>query len=164
MQGIYTHCQRPIQLARLWVDKIANGDSPTKGLFLWGPVGSGKTSIAAAIAVELDCRYWDVRALLAAMKEEMGLRQVAYPVKERCVKAPVLVLDDIGKSRRTEWVVEEMQDIVERRFDRGGLTVVTSNLSPTEMAGFLGEAAASRFQDMTVAVEVDGPDLRRAVA
>lgn len=162
--GIYAHCAEPLELARKWVAKFRSDEPLRRGLYLHGPVGAGKTSIAAAIAVEVEALYWDTRALLAAMKEEFGLGRVAYPVKERCVRVPVLVLDDIGKQRRTDWVVEETQDIVERRFDRGGLTVVTSNLGPGEMASFVGAAAWSRLQAMCAPVEVDGPDLRRGAA
>ena len=158
--GVYAHCAAPVTLAAKWVDRLRHGPRPSKGLYLHGPVGSGKTSVAAAVAVELDALYWDARALLAAMKEEMSLRDVRYPALERCVRAPVLVLDDIGKARSTDWVVETMQDLIERRFDRGGLLVSTSNLDPAGMRGFLGEAAWSRFTSTNVSVPVVSQDLR----
>ncbi len=161
--GPYAHCAEPIRLARTWADRLEGHNAPTKGLYLHGGVGSGKTSIAAAISVQTGCLYWDARALLARLKEEMRV-DVRDSALERAVRAPVLVLDDVGKARSTEWVAEVFRDLVERRFDRGGLLILTSNLGPPGLAGWLGGPVWSRLSASTVDVPVEGLDLRRIAA
>lgn len=157
--GIYAHTAAPITLARKWVDRIRTGPRPTKGLWFHGDLGNGKTTVGAAVAVELDCTFWPMRDLTARCKEEFNLH-VREPVVERVVRTPVLVLDDVGKQRRTDWVLEVIRDVVERRFDRDLLTLYTSNPGPAEMAVLLGPAAYSRFAASVVEVPFEGPDLR----
>ena len=160
--GVYAHCAEPLELARKWVAKFRSDEPLRKGLFLWGPVGSGKTTIAASIALELSCPYWDVRAFYARLKE--GFAHHGDRTLEDAVRARVLVLDDIAKQRSTEWARETIRDLVERRYDRGGLLVCTSNFSPQQMAAFLGDAAWSRLGSSTVPIHVNGPDLRKLAA
>lgn len=157
--GPYGHCADPIALATKWVERLRRGPRPSKGLYLHGPVGSGKTSVAAAIAVEVDAAYWSMRDLIARCKEEMN-NAVRESAVDRAVRVPVLVLDDIGKQRATPYVVEVTCDVLERRFDRGHLTIVTSNLSPGEMARYLGDAAWSRLRASSVDVAMVAQDLR----
>lgn len=161
--GPYTHCAGPIRLARMWVDRIGSDTAPTRGLYLHGGVGSGKTSIAAAIAVELGCQFYEMRDFMARVKEEFNCH-VREPITDKVVRAPVLVLDDVGELRSTPFVVETVQTIVKRRYDRGGLLVATSNFGPVEMERYLGDALWSRFVSGMVSVPVVGADLRRGVA
>jgi DNA replication protein DnaC len=161
--GPYGHCAEPIRLARTWVGRLASESAPRRGLYFYGPKGSGKTSIAAAIAEETGATYWYVRELVARAKEEMNCH-VRESVWDKVVRAQVLVLDDVGKQRATPYVVEQMHDVIERRYDRGGLTVVTSNLDPVALGAFFDGPAFSRFSSMTAAVPVVGPDLRMVAA
>lgn len=158
-EGRFAHCAEPVRLATRWVERHRSDVLPTKGLFFHGPNGTGKTSVAAAIAVELDVLFWDVRCLIAQAKSEFNAT-VQWPVVERCVRAPVMVLDDVGVMRNTEFVVETVRDILSRRHDRCHLTVVTSNLDPDGIGRLLGPAVHSRLLGDSVVVPVVGEDAR----
>lgn len=159
--GPYAQTEHAITLASRWVARVRSGYPPNVGLLFWGPVGTGKTSVAAAIAVELGephgCQWWDVRALLDKAKDEFRGPAKTLP---RVAVEPVLLLDDVGRLRATEWRREALCDLVERRFDRRRLTVVSTNLDAGELRAFLGDAAFSRLAAMTFSVHVDGVDLR----
>lgn len=163
--GPYTQTAKAVRLARKWVRQLRTGPRPQRGLLLHGPVGTGKTTVAAAMAADLGepdrCCYRDLRRVYAQAKAEMDTADAGREV-ERLVRAPLLVLDDVGKQRATPWAVEVLRDVVERRHDGGGLTVATTNLSLDDLATLLGPAAWSRLHSGTVAVRVDGDDLRKA--
>jgi DNA replication protein DnaC len=162
-EGPYAQCARALELARTWTRMYMAGEQPRKGLLLHGPNGTGKTSILAALACTLGvpdgASYYDVRNLFAAAKAEMG-GYVRETVIDQAVRRRVAVVDDVGKQRGTEWAVETIRDLIERRFDRPGYTHVATNLDPPELATLLGPAAWSRVQAMCAFVPVIGADLR----
>ena len=161
--GPYAQCAHALDLARRWARMYLAGDTPKRGLLLHGPNGTGKTSILAALACTLGvpdgAAYYDVRNLFAAAKAEMG-GYVRETVVDRAVRKGVVVLDDVGKQRGTEWAVETIRDLLERRFDRPGFTHVATNLEPAELSVLLGAAAWSRLRAMCAFVSVVGLDLR----
>src|SRR5262249_51929228 len=87
--------------------------------------------------------------------------------------APVLVLDDLGAERATDWAVERLFGLLNRRHDWRRPTVLTSNLGPKPLAEHLGERIAWRVVEMCrrggeagarFLVELRGPNLRDRAA
>ena len=163
-EGPFAHAREPIRLATIWVDRWRNGPPPRKGLYFHGPNGTGKTSVASAIAIELeDATFWAVRDLIATAKSEFGC-DVRWPVVEKCVRASLLILDDVGVMRNTAYVTETVQDIIARRYDREGLTILTSNFAPDAIRVIVGDACHSRLMGSTAPVQMTTSDLRLAPA
>lgn len=74
----------------------------------------------------------------------------------------VLVLDDLGSERPTEWTAERLYALVNRRWLEERPTICTSNLSPTELEKSVGDRVFSRLVgNGSVGVKLSGPDRRR---
>jgi len=146
-----------LEAAERWV--AAFSAESEKGLYIHGPVGCGKSALAYAIAGEIIKRGFDVEAwyipdLYAAIKagyDESG-RPDEFEIVERCVRADLLVLDDLGTERVTEWSTEVVMRIVDRRYRECRPLIVTSNVTPIEIGAvddLKAQRIASRLCEMT---------------
>jgi DNA replication protein DnaC len=146
-----------------------------KGLMLIGPPGIGKTHIAVSVLREVIAKagvrglYYDTRALLRDIRStynpalQMAEMDVIRPVME----AELLVLDDLGAERLTDWVEETIGLIVNTRYNERRPTIFTSNYEDIpdegEMNSLLvrvGFRLHSRLKEMCDFLEYDGPDYR----
>ncbi len=119
------------------------------GLFLSGAVGRGKTHLAAAILAAmipglfekghdsqryLSAKWINVPELLLELRETFGNSNKS----ERAViysycRPQLLVIDDLGAEKTTDWTGQSVYTIVSRRINDCKPTIVTSNLSLTEI-------------------------------
>lgn len=154
-----------------------------ESLSLFGPSGTGKTHLAAAL----------LKARLAhqAHQELPELEPLETPVREsalfvtvpsllfeiratfagtdattekdlvrRHCEAGLLVLDDLGAEKPSEWVNQTLYLILDRRYAELRKTIVTSNLTLDEIAEKLGDRLPSRLVGMGGILQLDGPDRR----
>lgn len=100
-----------------------------QGLLLWGKAGTGKTHAALCIANALlqDC----VSVLLVSVPEI--LRGDGQELFERIKRVRLLILDDLGAERGTEYASERVYDLIDTRYRAGLPMVCTSNLDVAEM-------------------------------
>lgn len=152
--------------------------STIRGFYLHGGVGTGKTTLAALAA-----RQWVQRggaALFLTLSELLdmlrpGGREMAEEVAEsqadlmqRLLGTGLLVLDDLGTERVTGWSRERLFLVLNRRYDAGRLTIMTSNYSLGEMALRLagnderieGDRIAWRIKETCDLIEVGGQNYR----
>lgn len=159
-------------LEQLGSDATANAvrswvaDMPTTGLLLVGPVGTGKSTAAGAVALHLGapyrCSYWPVPDLISALKAEMGNPPQGYTVVEKIKRRNALVLDDIGTEHDTDWQRKVLTDLISHVYDQQQTLIATTNLAPAELERSLGERTASRLVEMCTLLPVTGADRRRA--
>lgn len=152
--------------ATAWLQRVRDNRKDDRGLLLLGKVGRGKSAIAGALAVEAGApvytQFWPVIDLLNECKAEMDQRSDRSPVLYRIAQRRLLVLDDVGSERTSDWTVGVLTQVIAAAYDDRRLLVVTSNLTPDQLAAHLGQRTVSRLNEMTELVVVDGPDRRLA--
>lgn len=161
-----------LRYARRFVEEFPHAP---KGLMLIGPPGIGKTHIAVAVLREAIRRtglrgvYHDTRALLRDLRSTYNpsLNAAESEVIRPVMTADLLVLDDLGAERMTDWVEETMSSIVNTRYNERRLTIFTSNYEDIpdegEMNSLLvrvGFRLHSRLREMCEFLEFDGSDFR----
>ncbi len=149
------HAQRALQAARDFVaEYVARGEAP--GLMFMGPVGSGKTFLACAVANALteqdkQILFLVVPDLLDELRATFGKK---YPenteqdLLDAARSVPVLILDDLGAHNYTEWTRNRIFSIINYRMNHSLPTVITTNLDINELDSYLGERTTSRLLQM----------------
>jgi DNA replication protein DnaC len=148
-----------------------------RGVLLVGPVGVGKTHLAVAILRELIERYqinglfYQFGALLRRIQDSYNpISQASeMTVLQPVFDADVLVLDELGASKPTDWVRDTMMQIINTRYNDKRLTIFTTNYADkrneketTEsLADRIGVALRSRLYEMCRTVEIAGEDYRK---
>src|SRR5271169_2385203 len=184
--------------AKLGKARLAAGrfveDYPVEktGLLLVGTVGVGKTHLAVGILKALvrdkgvPCLFCDYRELLKSIQNSYNASvqatemQILRPVFD----AEVLVLDELGAVRSTEWVFDTVNYILNSRYTDNRTTIITTNFPDKPEQGRveddnprsysaadraarretlgdrIGERMRSRLHEMCKKVEMEGPDFR----
>lgn len=139
-----------------------------QGLFIHGPVGTGKTRLACSILNDIwkaktaRVRFIRVPELLVRLQPSHSTEDESDNLIADLSEVPVLVLDDVGANAGTDFSRRMLQILVDARADRGNRTVWTSNLDTDELAEFLGDSrVSSRIVGSCRIVELGGPDQRR---
>jgi DNA replication protein DnaC len=147
----------------------------SKGLFFLGPPGVGKTHLAVAILNQIvhekraHALFYDTRDLLRVIRETYDpvARQSERDVLRPVMDAELLVLDDLGAERTTDWVDEMLNLIVNTRYNERRLTLFTSNYRDsddlTDMESLqirIGLRMYSRLREMCDFLDLDGADYR----
>jgi DNA replication protein DnaC len=74
--------------------------------------------------------------------------------------APILILDDLGAEKISDWVREQLYIIINRRYENMLPTIVTTNCTTAELVERLGERTVSRLIEMTDAYKITTDDYR----
>ena len=181
-----------LKLAKSWTETFTR-DFPAgsdKGLLFMGPSGVGKTHLAVAALKELivrghACLFCDYRELL---KEIQASYNPASESTEMSILDPirtveVLVLDDLGASKPSDWVRDIVSIVLNARYNEKRTTIITTNyldnpLSDGEatrgpggrlipavredsLEQRIGSRMRSRLFEMCRTIEVSAPDFRR---
>ena len=158
------------------------------GLLLTGSIGVGKTHLAVGILQALVAErgasglFFDYRDLLRQVQNSYN-RQVQateLEILRPVFDAEVLVLDELGAARPTDWVWDTVAHILNTRYNDRRTTIITTNYANAAPLGSglsveqrstreetlgdrIGERMRSRLQEMCVVVEMTGVDFRQTV-
>jgi DNA replication protein DnaC len=146
-----------------------------KGLFLIGPPGIGKSHLAVAVLRQVITTrgarglFYDVRELLKVIRSTYDpvIKATEFEVLRPVMDAELLVLDDIGSEKTSEWVEETLNLIVTTRYNERRLTIFTSNYEekedrtdPDSLLSRVGFRMHSRLYEMCEFLEYEGADYR----
>jgi DNA replication protein DnaC len=146
------HNGQALTLAKAWLQEARRPN-----LIIVGPVGSGKSYLAAclyrALVDQYEQTYWvNAGTLMAQIRRGFSSRDAAYEAGSRAEKAqtaPFLVLDDLGKvhpGRDVSWVEETFYAIIEARYRNQLPTVVTTEWKTDALAERVGVSVVSRLE------------------
>jgi len=168
-------------------------ETGSRGLLLTGSIGVGKTHLAVGILKQVilgrgaSGLFCDYRDLLKQVQNTYNQRSetTEMQILEPLFKAEVLVIDELGASKPTEWVWDTIAHILNTRYNDCRTTIITTNyanLPPlgSEAGGTsasaartvvreetlgdrIGERMRSRLQEMCVVMEMRGKDFRQSV-
>lgn len=148
--------------AKAFVEKDTTG---FKGLYLYGNAGSGKTHLVSAIANKLLLksfpRFVTAPELLLEIKKTFGNNHTNNDeYLDKLSYTKLLIIDDLGSEKPTEWVQETLFVLIDRRYTHLLPTIFTSNFSLDQLKDRLGYRIASRIAEMSDVVELKSVDYR----
>ncbi|MBR6408430.1 MAG: ATP-binding protein [Clostridia bacterium] len=164
-------------------------DRHTAGLMFCGSVGSGKTLLSAAVAnavidmypieddeaqrvgetAEHAAYYTPVRFTssvelleqIRALFNKNGGEESSQVIINRLKKAPLLILDDLGAEKPSEWANERIFEIVDHRYNESLPVIVTTNATPGELKNQIGERSFDRLREMCELVPLAAKSQRK---
>jgi DNA replication protein DnaC len=154
---------------------VSEFPAANRGLLFMGAVGVGKTHLATAILRGLiekgaSCLFYEFGALLQEIRDSYNSVSQASELKVLApvYEAEVLVLDELGASKPTDWVQDTMMQIIGKRYNERKLTLFTTNYrdvrhtTPEEtLEERIGTRLRSRLYEMCKIVMIEGEDYRR---
>jgi DNA replication protein DnaC len=143
--------------------KFINNPSLKKGLFLYGTVGYGKTSLLKAFrTMAIRGNSFGYRSCYE-VKEMLEIREKKIADVQALYNSPML-FDELGKEAKS-FGAELMTDVIARRYDnfidKDIKTHITTNLSPSEIGRRYGKHIESRLYEMFNVIHVKGNDKRK---
>lgn len=150
------------RVARNYVENFEQMKAKGKGLLFFGTVGTGKTYAAACIANALiDKGYPCIMMRFADIAQGIFDGKFTY---HDFNKYPLIVLDDLGAERKTEYMQEIVYNVIDTRYRARLPLIVTTNYTGAELknpAETTNKRTFSRLLEMCLPVEVSGKDRRR---
>jgi DNA replication protein DnaC len=141
-----------------------------RGLFITGPVGTGKTHLAiavlrASLAAEQSGLFLTLPTLLRVIRSTWDRRGDGPTERElidTAASVDWLVLDDVGVEVASPWVQQEVYEVINARYVNRRPIVCTSNATTDELAQAdrLGERTVSRLRQMCEVITLTGADRR----
>lgn len=152
---------------------IIEGVRSGVGAYICGPVGTGKTHLASAVArmavdEGMSVRVTDMLGILAAFKATYGGEGSEDAVLGRLSRCRLLVIDDLGKEAPTEWTLGQVFRVVNDRYETMRPVIVTTQFGKSDLIRRLARhgdaetavAIVSRLSEMCRKVEMAGEDRR----
>jgi DNA replication protein DnaC len=147
------------EMARLFVGRS------TPNLLLYGPYGTGKSHLLAAICNELidqgvGCLFVRALDLFFSIQECLTTNRSYQGLLDRAVNTPVLVIDDVDKAPPSAWRQEQYYYIIDKRMMcKKPIAISTNQLQ--ELDRFVGPACVDRLSIGQIVVEVAGASFRK---
>ena len=176
---------KALEVARQWAELK---DPKDRGFALIGSPGTGKTHLVVAAIremvhlwsderqqqvqsefyydprsfIERKIRFVNVPIFMDELRDSMKFDEsAARDLWKYCIEdASVVVLDDFGKEKATDWVTERLYVMIESRYQNLKSTIVTSNRTLDELDDLGYGAAVSRLQETGRVVRIEAKDYR----
>lgn len=157
---------RTIRAMRGYVENFTDFQTNGKGLLLYGNCGGGKTFAAACVANALvDKGYKCLMTKISKIVNEMsGMYEGKQEYLDSLNRFDLLIFDDLGAERSTEYMAEMVLNIIDARYIAGLPMIITTNLTSDELKqpkNIFERRIYSRLFEKCHPIHVDVPDRRR---
>lgn len=140
-------------------------------LLIWGTPGNGKSRMAAAVANAVhengkNIVFQSVPELLQRIRSTFGKQggETEADIMKALLTCDLLILDDIGAEKLTDWVQDIMYRIIDGRYRKKKPILYTSNIEPKQLANQLGGRTYDRILETSLIIENQATSYRREVA
>ena len=158
-----------MKTARFYVEHWEDMKAENIGYLLWGSVGTGKSYLAGCIANALMEKEISVRMTNFALI--LNYLAATFEGKNEYISSlcryPLLIIDDFGMERGTEYGLEQVYNVIDSRYRSGKPLIVTTNLSLAELQNPQDTPHAriyDRLLEMCAPVCFSGENFRRESA
>jgi DNA replication protein DnaC len=164
-----TEIAAPVTAAvRRYVARIDDNLAAGRGLWFFGSVGTGKTTLAMLVsrhALEAghSVAIYSLPRLLAEIRTTFDDdRANSYVgLLDRLTSVDLLHIDDVGAEKTSPWVLEQLYAIVNARYEDERAVIITTNLEREPLAEQINERTVSRLEEMCEVLPLWGADARQ---
>ena len=157
-----------ISITKEFCQNMIEKKNKGQGLLLSGSVGTGKTHLAAAAAMQLmgqgiETKYGTATQILSDIKA--GWSNDDNRIISKLSYVPLLVVDDLGKeySKKVDgwsWAQEQFFQVINNRYERYLPMIITTNHDMQQLSKVMGDAIVSRLVECCKGVRCTGDDYR----
>ncbi len=157
-----------VAAVRRYVERIDEQLDAGRGLWLFGSVGTGKTTLAMlvsrhALEAGRSVAIYSLPRLLAEIRTTFDDQRAGSYVDllDRLTAVDLLHIDDVGAEKTTPWVLEQLYAIVNARYEDERSMIITTNLERDDLAEQINERTVSRLEEMCEVLPLYGSDARQ---
>lgn len=167
-RGIPAEIRQSFEAAKKYAEEFEERKREGIGLLLCGSSGRLKTTFAAAVALyvmkELDAYSYfvSIPELLSTMNTmaKRNERESIAKIEDKIKSTELLILDDFGAEYAAPWLMAEVDMMISYRYNKMLPTIITTNLSPGEIAERYAYRIFDRLRSTSLLIVEDGPSLR----
>src|SRR3954451_16820653 len=167
---VATMPDRVVRPIRGFVRELEANLESGRGLWLFGEVGTGKTTLAmlvarAALEAGHSVAIYSLPRLLNEILRtyEEASDSSSLQLHDRLAEVDLLHVDDLGAEKSSPWVLEQLYAIVNARYEAERSMVITTNLDRDALVDQITERTVSRLEEMCEVIPVYGADHRQVV-
>jgi DNA replication protein DnaC len=157
-----------VRIVRDFARRIDDHLDAGRGLWLFGDVGTGKTTLAMlvsrhALEAGRSVAIYSLPRLLAELRRTFDddAEHSYTELLDRLAEVDLLHIDDVGAEQSSPWVLEQLYALINSRYEDERSVILTTNIqSRDDLVEQIGERTVSRLQEMCNIIPLHGDDAR----
>ncbi len=168
MPSIAAAAPAQVRAVRQYIRDLDANLRKGRGLWLYGTVGTGKTTLAmlvskAALDAGRGVAIYSLPRLLAEIRTtyDDDSDRTYTALLDRLAEVDLLHIDDVGTEKTSDWVLEQLYSIINARYEEERSVLITTNLERDALADQIHERTVSRLEEMCEVLPLYGADARQ---
>lgn len=166
---------KAFETAKKFISNFEIANTRGTGIIFYGPYGVGKTHLACSIANELikmqkSVIFRSTIKLFGIIKKSYNneIEENESKIISEFINCDVLIIDDLGKEKPSEWILEKLYYIINERYEHNKPIIITTNFSDNQLIDIFTvgknkssiEAIISRLNEICLTVRIFDNDYR----